>query len=899
MAKPTLLLIDGNSLAFRAFYALINQVDRFVNHEGLHTNALVGFNNLIDGIVDPFQPDLALVAWDAGKTTFRTGKFDNYKGNRDKTPLELVEQFEPLREMVTLHGIKSYELADYEADDIIGTMARKGEQAGYAVTIVTGDRDMTQLVSNDVTVWVTKKGISEIDHYTPALVAETYDGLQAKHIIEIKGLQGDTSDNYPGIAGIGPKTALKLIKQYNSIPEMYEHIDEMKTSKQKEKLINGKEDALMSRDLARIRTDAPVTISLEDLAYKGPDYENIIPFYQHLDFKAQLVKLANQGYTIPTNNHSEAGTFNFSNTTLNMTKLTNANMDHVSQLTDTVDFYLELDGANYHTANPVGFVIGNQAKGYFASRDIELLVQDSPIKNILENTNVAKNVFNAKELSVSLHRLGVTLTNVQFDLLLVSYLLDTNDNNDDLGALAHDNDYYAVQTDEEVYGKGAKFAIPEVDADLFEHLGRKAMAIGLLAEPLLKKLTDHAQLDLYRDIELPLTQILAQMEAMGITVDAQQLLQMDSKLTERLSELEQTIYQQAGHEFNIQSPKQLGVVLFEEMGYTPLKKTKTGYSTSVEVLEKMGDVPIVASILAYRQIAKIKSTYVEGLLRVIHGSDSKVHTRYLQTLTQTGRLSSVDPNLQNIPVRIEEGRQIRKAFVPSEPDWQILSADYSQIELRVLAHITGDANLQAAFINGEDIHAATARRIFDVPDDQPVDGNIRRQAKAVNFGIVYGISDFGLSKNIGVSRQQAKAIIETYFEQYPDVKKWSESIIASARENGYVETIAHRRRYLPDINAKRFNARSFAERTAMNSPIQGSAADIIKIAMINVQAAIEKAGLKANMLLQVHDELIFEAPTDEMAELEQLVSKTMDSAVQLAVPLLVSTHIGASWYDAK
>ncbi|MGO3467955.1 MAG: DNA polymerase I [Weissella hellenica] len=899
MAKPTLLLIDGNSLAFRAFYALINQVDRFVNHEGLHTNALVGFNNLIDGIVDPFQPDLALVAWDAGKTTFRTGKFDNYKGNRDKTPLELVEQFEPLREMVTLHGIKSYELADYEADDIIGTMARKGEQAGYAVTIVTGDRDMTQLVSNDVTVWVTKKGISEIDHYTPALVAETYDGLQAKHIIEIKGLQGDTSDNYPGIAGIGPKTALKLIKQYNSIPEMYEHIDEMKTSKQKEKLINGKEDALMSRDLARIRTDAPVTISLEDLAYKGPDYENIIPFYQHLDFKAQLVKLANQGYTIPTNNHSEAGTFNFSNTTLNMTKLTNANMDHVSQLTDTVDFYLELDGANYHTANPVGFVIGNQAKGYFASRDIELLVQDSPIKNILENTNVAKNVFNAKKLSVSLHRLGVTLTNVQFDLLLVSYLLDTNDNNDDLGALAHDNDYYAVQTDEEVYGKGAKFAIPEVDADLFEHLGRKAMAIGLLAEPLLKKLTDHAQLDLYRDIELPLTQILAQMEAMGITVDAQQLLQMDSKLTECLSELEQTIYQQAGHEFNIQSPKQLGVVLFEEMGYTPLKKTKTGYSTSVEVLEKMGDVPIVASILAYRQIAKIKSTYVEGLLRVIHGSDSKVHTRYLQTLTQTGRLSSVDPNLQNIPVRIEEGRQIRKAFVPSEPDWQILSADYSQIELRVLAHITGDANLQAAFINGEDIHAATARRIFDVPDDQPVDGNIRRQAKAVNFGIVYGISDFGLSKNIGVSRQQAKAIIETYFEQYPDVKKWSESIIASARENGYVETIAHRRRYLPDINAKRFNARSFAERTAMNSPIQGSAADIIKIAMINVQAAIGKAGLKANMLLQVHDELIFEAPTDEMAELEQLVSKTMDSAVQLAVPLLVSTYIGASWYDAK
>lgn len=904
MAKPTLLLIDGNSLAFRAFFALINQVDRFVNHEGLHTNALVGFNNLLDGIVDPFKPDLALVAWDAGKTTFRTGKFDDYKGNRDKTPQELVEQFEPLRKMVELHGIKSYELPGYEADDIIGTTARMGEVAGYAVTIVTGDRDMTQLVTDDVSVWVTKKGISEIDHYTPAMVAEVYDGLTPAQIVEVKGLQGDTSDNYPGVAGIGPKTAIKLMKEYHTIPEMYERIDEMKASKQKEKLIAGKEDALSSRDLATIRTNAPVDYDLSSLTYNGPDYEAIIPFYQHLDFKAQLVKLANQGHTIPAPTGVQNGAdgepaHDMNNTPLEVRSLTATNLTHIEQLGDEISFYLELDDENYHTANPVGFVIGNNEHGYFVSRDIELLVQGTPVNRILQDATVKKNVFNAKGMIVALRRLGLTLPNVAFDLLLVAYLLDANDNNNDMGALAHENGYYAVRTDEEVYGKGAKFAIPEADEDLFEHLGRKAMAIQYLKDPLMAKLAEHEQTQLYDDIELPLTSVLADMEATGITVDANTLLEMRSKLTERLAELEQTIYQQAGHEFNVQSPKQLGVVLFEEMGYTPIKKTKTGYSTSVEVLEQMGDVPLVASILAYRQIAKIQSTYVEGLLRVIHGSDSKVHTRYLQTLTQTGRLSSVDPNLQNIPVRIEEGRRIRKAFVPREKGWRILSADYSQIELRVLAHITGDKHLQEAFINGEDIHAATARRIFGIGPDETVDGNIRRQAKAVNFGIVYGISDFGLAKNIGVSRKQAKQIIDTYFEQYPGVKTWSEEIIAAAREQGYVETIAHRRRYLPDIKAKNFNLRSFAERTAMNSPIQGSAADIIKIAMINMEKALRDAGLQAKMLLQVHDELIFEAPESELPILHELVPRVMDSAMTLDVPLIVASHEGETWYDAK
>lgn len=897
MAKPTLLLIDGNSLAFRAFYALINQVDRFVNHDGLHTNALVGFNNFLDGIVDPFQPDYALVAWDAGKTTFRTDKLDSYKGQRDKTPVELVEQFDYLREIVTLHGIKSYELSGYEADDIIGTTARLGEEAGYAVTIVTGDKDMTQLVSDNISVWVTKKGITELDRYTPDFVAEMYDGLTPSQIVEIKGLQGDTADNYPGVAGIGPKTALKLIKEFNSIPELYERIDELKPSKQKEKLIAGQDDAMLSRDLATIRTNIPLDFELSDLAYNGIKYEELVPFYQQLDFKAQLVKLANMGYTIGNKDSDDATPA----PELNVRALTEANLAtlDVFKGAESIEFYLELDGVNYHLAAPVAFVVGNQEHGYLASREIDLLIHNDVLKELLESSTVKKNVFNAKGLSVALRRLGINLQNVNFDLSLVSYLLDTNGSQDDLGGLAQQNGYYAVQTDEEVYGKGAKFAIPENDVDLFEHLGRKAMAIGQLAEPLFAKLAEHEQTSLYFDIELPLSFTLAGMEETGITVNSERLLEMRSKLTERMAELEQKIYQQAGHEFNIQSTKQLGEILFEEMGITPLKKTKTGYSTSVEVLEQLTYVPLVESILAYRQLAKIQSTYVEGILRVIHGSDSKVHTRYLQTLTQTGRLSSVDPNLQNIPVRLEEGRLIRQAFVTSQPDWVLISADYSQIELRVLAHITGDEHMQAAFKADEDIHAATARRIFGLADYAEVDGELRRRAKAINFGIVYGISDFGLAKNIGVTRKEAKQIIDTYLTEYAGVKAWTENVIATAKEKGYVETLAHRRRYLPDINSKRFNARAFAERTAMNSPIQGSAADIIKIAMLDMNKALAEKGLQTKMLLQVHDELIFEAPASELPVLRELIPSVMDSAVKLDVPLKVSMHEGATWYDAK
>ncbi|QBO35293.1 DNA polymerase I [Periweissella cryptocerci] len=890
MVKKQLLLIDGNSLAFRAFFAMHNQLDRMISHDGLHTNALVAFNNFLDTIVDPMQPDYALVAWDAGKRTLRTDKYDDYKGGRSKTPPELSEQFPYLREMVELHGIKSYELVDYEADDIIGTLARQGEADGMQVTIITGDKDLTQLATENTTVVVTIKGVTEVENYTPAHVAEKYDGLTPHQIIDMKALTGDTADNYPGVTKIGPVTAIKLLNEWGTLENLYDHVDELKKSKMKENLINDKENAFMSQDLATIRTEAPLEVGIDDIAYKGPDYEAIIPFYQNLDFKQQLAKLKSQGHMETTKEPQKV---------LKYTEVTADNLAEISQLSGDVAVYIETPAENYHISEMVGFVVGNAEQGYYVSRSVELLLMPA-FRDLLEDNLIKKNVFNAKATYVLLNRLGITLAGTDFDLLLASYLVDTNENNNDLGALAHEHEFYDVETDEEVYGKGAKYAIPADDNIYFEHLVHKANAIDLLREKIFNRLNEHEQLPLYNEIELPLTFVLAKMEIAGITVDTQRLQEQGSKLVERLSELEQSIYRQAGEEFNIQSPKQLGEVLFEKMGLPVIKKTKTGYSTAVDVLEQLAaQAPIVEAILEYRQVAKLQQTYIDGLLKVVHSTDSKVHTRYLQTLTQTGRLSSVDPNLQNIPVRLEEGRKIRQAFVPSHPDWEIFGADYSQIELRVLAHITGDEHLQAAFRDDEDIHAATARRIFGLTPEQEVDGLMRRKAKAVNFGIVYGISDYGLSQSIGVSRKEAKGIIDRYFEEYPGVKAWTENVITEAKANGYVETLSNRRRYLPEINSRNFNLRGFAERTAMNTPIQGSAADIIKIAMIKMEAVLEAEGLETTMLLQVHDELIFEAPKAEIEKLTTLIPKVMDSAVQLDVPLKVESHHGLTWYDAK
>ena len=885
MAKQ-LLLIDGNSIVFRAFFAMHNQIDKFTNKDGLHTAAIYGFKLMLDHVLDKFHPDAALVAFDAGKVTFRTKMYDDYKGGRNKTPDELTEQFPYVRELVEACGLHSYELKNYEADDIIGTLAKEGDEAGYETLIVTGDRDLTQLASDHTTVAVTHKGVTDTEHYTPAHVEEKL-GITPRQIIDMKALMGDSSDNYPGVTKIGEKTAIKLVKQFGSVENLYDHIDDLKKSKMKEHLVEDEKIARQCKTLATILQDAPLEISLDDIAYRGEQTEKLVAFYQQMGFKSFLAKMD----LAPEEGADDSAPVKY-------TELTADNLAAVDQLKSELSFYLEMPDANYHTSPFAGFVIGDGTT-WLVSRDAELLKQD-PLKKLLESPAVAKNVFNAKAQIVGLHRLGIDLRNVDFDLLLASYLLNTNDNSNDLGQVALEHDYHEVATDEEVYGKGAKRAIPDDDQTFYTHLAQKARAINDLRDPLFKKLDDNQQTPLYTEIEVPLTRVLAAMEITGIKVNAQTLKDMGSKLTERLADIEDQIYAAAGEEFNINSTKQLGHILFEKLKLPVIKKTKTGYSTAVDVLEKLADqAPIVEDILQYRQIAKLQSTYITGLLKVIHSSDQKIHTRYLQTLTQTGRLSSVDPNLQNIPIRLPEGRLIRKAFVPSHEGWQIFSSDYSQVELRVLAHITGDKNLQEDFKNGEDIHASTARRIFHLPADAEIDRNMRRRAKAVNFGIVYGISDYGLAQRIHVSRSQAHEFIQNYFKEFPGVKKYIDDTIAFAREHGYVETITHRRRYLPDIHAKSFSQRSFAERTAMNTPIQGSAADIIKIAMIRMKEEIKQRQLQARMLLQIHDELVFEAPAEEIPVLQKLVPQVMDSAVQLNVPLKVESKVGNTWYDLK
>lgn len=883
-AQPKLLLLDGNSLAFRAFFALQHSLERFKNGSGLHTNAIFTFSNMLDNLLANEKPTHVLVAFDAGKTTFRTKVYDKYKGTRSKTPTELSEQLPYFNQLLDAYGIAHFQLPNYEADDIIGTLAHQNE-ADLPVVVVTGDRDLTQLTTKQTTVKVTIKGVNQLETYTPEHVQEKL-GVNPQQIVDVKGLMGDNSDNYPGVTKVGEKTALKLVKAYDSVENLYQHLDDLKPSKLKEHLIADKKQAFLSKRLAQIDVEAPLTLSLADLKRKPVDYDHLVSFYEEMGFKTKLGKLA-QKAEVQTKPLAK----------IKPQELTQANLEQTLQGHEPHAFVIDILGNNYHEETPIGFALGDGHNWYY-SDDLSLL-QTKQMTAWLKDPKRVKYVFDSKKTEVLLTGLGMPIAGMTFDLLLVSYLLNTFDNSNDLGVIAHLHGYQDVKTDQEVYGKGVKRAVPSDYHVLGEHLARKAKAIFVLQKKLVQDLQAHGQDQLYDEIEAPLALVLAQMEMTGIKVDRQRLQSMKKEFSATLQRIEKSIFEIAGHEFNLNSPKQLGQVLFEELKLPVIKKNKTGYSTSVKVLEQLEDrSPIIKQILTYRQISKLQSTYINGLLKVIH-PDQKIHTRYLQTLTQTGRLSSVDPNLQNIPVRLPEGRKIREAFVPSHQDWEIFSSDYSQVELRVLAHVSGDVNMQAAFKEGMDIHANTAMKIFRLDDPSEVTPNMRRQAKATNFGIVYGISDYGLSKNIGISRTQAAAFIAAYFDQYPQVQAYIKQSVATARKQGYVETIMHRRRYLPDINAKNYNLRAFAERTAMNTPIQGSAADIIKVAMINMERRLEKEDLQARMLLQVHDELIFEAPKTEIPILEKIVPEVMDSAVHLDVPLVVDSAHGPTWYDVK
>lgn len=872
------MLIDGNSIAYRAFFAL----PLLNNEKGIHTNAIYGFTMMLMKIMEEEKPSHALVAFDAGKTTFRHKTYQSYKGGRQKTPPELSEQLPFIRELLDAYGIKHYELEDYEADDIIGTLAVQAEHDNFEVIVISGDKDLTQLSTDRTTVYITRKGITDMEVYTPSHIADKY-GLTPKQIIDMKGLMGDQSDNIPGVPGIGEKTAIKLLKQFNSVENLLDSIDSVSGKKLKENLTQYHEQALMSKELATITKEAPISVSIKDLPYNGYDVKQIIPLFQELEFTSLLAKLGETDFdeSIET---LEAIPYEI------VTDITENIFAHEAAL------YVEVIEENYHTSPINGFSLKTEKGLFFLPAEIAL--QSSIFKKWLEDETNIKYVYDAKRSIVALKRYGIDLSGISFDLLIASYLLNPSESTTDFAGVAKRHGYQQIYTDEVVFGKGAKLKLPEEEI-LAEHLVRKAAGIASLVEPCLQELEKNKQLSLFHELELPLALILAKMEALGVQVDVDRLQEMKKEIAARLEAIEKKIFNIAGETFNINSPKQLGVVLFDHLGLPVIKKTKTGYSTSADVLEKLEpEHEIIKEILHYRQLGKLQSTYIEGLLKVVHADSQKVHTRFNQALTQTGRLSSTDPNLQNIPIRLEEGRKIRQAFIPSQQDWAIFSADYSQVELRVLAHIAQDENLIAAFKKDMDIHTKTAMDVFHV-DETEVTAEMRRQAKAVNFGIVYGISDYGLSQNLGITRKAAGEFIERYFVSFPGVKEYMTEIVREAKEKGYVETLLHRRRYIPEITSRNFNLRSFAERTAMNTPIQGSAADIIKQAMIKIAEMLLKEKLQTRLLLQVHDELIFEAPQAEIEKLKQLVPEVMENAVALSVPLKVDYAYGPTWYDAK
>lgn len=871
-----LLLIDGSSLAFRAFHGL-KDLELFKTKNGFYTNALYAFHNMLDAILQRENPTNVLVAFDAGKKTFRTEKYTEYKGGRKSMPVELAEQWPYLKVFLEAYGIAHYDLENYEADDIIGTLATQASQQ-MDVVIVTGDKDMLQLVSPKIRVDIIKKG-SQIDVYTPDVISKQM-GITPKQIIDVKGLMGDSSDNYPGVTKVGEKTALKLIQEYASIENLYVHVDELKASKLKDNLINDKDLAFLSKELATINVHSPIEIGVNDTRVKDKNINDLITYYQQMNFNQFLNRLNTQITT-----HQEKSEKNVNYVVLNEVK-----PEHIDQATA---FYIESLDDNYHVAQPIALSWVNGDTVYIVNW--ENVDQSSLLKEWI-NSDCSKITYDLKQAYVLFNRLGWTLSGVTKDILLLAYLNDTNDSRLTLTQLIPQYSTLDIQTDEAIYNKGAKQHIPE--KNIWQpHVATKTLSLVEMAKYFMQALQENHMIALYEQIELPLASVLAKMEVEGITVDAEVLRHLGETLSRDLVNLENDIHDLAGEVFNIASPKQLGVILFEKLQLPAGKKTKTGYSTAVDVLEKLSGYPIVAKILEYRQIAKLNSTYVEGLQKYIL-EDGRIHTRFVQALTQTGRLSSTDPNLQNIPIRLEQGRQIRSAFQPNNKNSVLLSADYSQIELRILAHIANETHMINAFKQDEDIHTSTAMRVFGV-EKHDVDDLMRRQAKAVNFGLVYGISDYGLSQNLNITRQKAQHFIDMYFEKYPNIKQYMDDIVKEAKSKGYVSTIFNRRRYLNDINARNFNVRSFAERTAMNTPIQGSAADIIKIAMIAIDKSIKDNQLQSKLLLQVHDELIFDVPLQELEIMEKLVSQTMENAVNLSVKLKVNLENGRSWYDAK
>ena len=864
-----LILIDGNSLLFKAFYATSYTGNYMVNRNGIPTNGVYGFARMVEKIIST-NPKYVIVAFDYGKKTFRNELLDTYKATRKETPQELVPQFALAREYLTAHNITWYEIEGYEGDDIIGTLVDFGEKNNLKVSVYTGDKDANQLISPQTTIYRTVKGVTELDIYNEQTLLDKY-GLKPDQFRDFLGLMGDSSDNIPGIKGVGEKTALKLLHQYGTIEGLQEHQDEIK-GKMGEKIRAGMEDALMSKKVATILRDIPIDVDLEKATYQGYDYETLKSFYEKYDMNSLIKSMTTEAAP--------------------KKELKLEIVDHMPEITKDSAVYPSIYDTNYHRSIILGYGIYNDEQAYFIS--YENALKDESFLAYLKDDNKKKYGYDIKSAVIGSRWNGIEINGYTFDLSLASYVLEPAIK-EELKYVCTHFDYEGVQYDEEVFGKGAKKHIPDDDI-LANHIVSKAKAIYELKDVVTKELKDKNQYELYEDIELPVTRILGEMEFAGTEIDLDVLKEMDTAFDETIEKLANDIYRISGTTFNISSPKQLGQVLFEDLGLKGGKKTKTGYSTSQDVLEKIIDAhSVVPLVLEYRMLTKLSSTYLKGLQEQVF-PDNKIHTIYKQTLTHTGRLSSVDPNLQNIPVRSEEGKLIRKAFVSH--NGYLVSFDYSQIELRILAHMAHVTNLIDAFNQGKDIHRHTAALVFGVKDEE-VTPQMRSQAKAVNFGIIYGMSEFRLSKDIGMSISEARDFINKYFETYPEVKTYMDEVVETCKKQGYVSTLLNRKRYIPTINDKNFMVRQQAQRYAMNTPIQGTGADILKLAMIEVDKALKEKNLKSQMILQVHDELIFDVFEDELEEVMSLVKEKMENCIKMDVPLIVEGNYAKNWCELK
>lgn len=852
-----LLVVDGNSIVNRAFYG----IRPLTTKDGQFTHAIYGFLTMLHKIKNEENPDAVAIAFDLRTPTFRHKAYSGYKATRKGMPEELASQMPPLKELLGLLGYKIVTCEGYEADDILGTLAKSCDENGNECVLATGDRDSLQLVSDTTTVHLctNKQDIS----YTPAKIMEDY-GVTPKELIEIKAIQGDTSDNIPGVAGIGPKGAGELIQKYHTVEYIYEHIDELDIKDgMRNKLKNSKDNAILSRMLGEICCTAPIDTNIDSYKVEMQSADECAKYMARLELFSLIEKLGlNQTETVKTEEKSEVAAL---------------------EVIENADANILQKKIKENRIAYINFEISEKELKYYAVMlDGKVYVSDdkNSFLEILTDEEIAKYTRNCKKLFAYADKNGFEVKNLAFDVELSAYLLEPSSKDYSDANLCSANSIEMPATENEEYTKFRPLAVYDK-----------------LCDKLIREIKANEQEKLLAEVEIPLANVLAKMENIGFEVDKQGIEEYGKLLTEQLKILEQSIYTSAGCEFNINSPKQLGKVLFEDLQLPCKKKTKSGYSTNADVLEGLRyEHPVVEMVLNYRTLAKLNSTYCEGLLKVI-ADDGRIHSSFNQTETRTGRISSTEPNLQNIPVRTELGREMRKFFVAKD-GWVLVDADYSQIELRVLAHIANDKNMTQAFINNDDIHAITASQVFNMPLEM-VTPIMRSKAKAVNFGIVYGIGAFSLAKDIGVSNKEAKQYIESYLAHYSGVDEYMKNVVEKAKLDGYVDTMFGRRRYLPELTSGKHMLRAFGERVARNMPIQGTAADIIKIAMIKVNERIKAEGLRARLILQIHDELIVESPQDESMRVAMLLQEEMENAVKLSVPLSAESAVGRSWYDAK